>query len=123
MHDGVRPFVSERMIEEGLAAAQRTGAATAAVPAKDTIKVVGADGLIERTPDRARLWLAQTPQVFRRDLLVAAYAESAEEATDDAALLERRGLPVAVYPGSYENIKITMPEDLALAECLLGRRW
>lgn len=121
IHDGVRPFVSEHMIEEGLVTARRVGAAVAAVPVKDTVKAVAADGLVERTPDRSRLWLAQTPQVFRHDLLVAAHADGGEDAPDDAALLERRGVPVAVYPGSYDNLKITTPEDLALAECILRR--
>jgi 2-C-methyl-D-erythritol 4-phosphate cytidylyltransferase len=122
IHDGARPLVTAEMIERGLAAARRTGAATAAVPVKDTIKVVGPDGLVVETPDRAALWQAQTPQVFRHDFLLAAYRETAPTVTDDAALLERRGIAVAVFAGAYENVKITTHEDLALAACLLRQR-
>jgi 2-C-methyl-D-erythritol 4-phosphate cytidylyltransferase len=92
---------------------------------KDTPKQVGADRLIQRTLDRTELWLAQTPQTFRRALIVEAYrkAEIAHvHGTDDAALVERLGHKVAIVEGSWENIKVTTPEDLVLAEAILAAR-
>lgn len=120
IHDGARPLVTGRIIEAGLQAAQQSGAAIAAVPVKDTIKHVE-NGLVQATIDRSRHWAAQTPQVFSFALIRAAYSSphSREEATDDAALLERLGKPVTVFPGSYTNIKITTPEDIRIAEALL----
>jgi 2-C-methyl-D-erythritol 4-phosphate cytidylyltransferase len=118
VHDGARPFVSREIVARTIAAARRSGAAIAAVPVKDTIKVAGSENLIERTLERDRLWAAQTPQVFRYDLLVAAHAKAsadAASATDDAALVERLGVPVELVMGSYENIKITTPDDLETA--------
>lgn len=123
IHDGARPFLSEALIEQGLAAAQQHGAAIAAVPVKDTIKRVGADGLVVETPDRSTLWTVQTPQVFAYDLILQAHhtIDPAWDATDDAALVERAGHPVAIFMGSYENIKITTPGDLLIAEATLKR--
>lgn len=120
IHDGARPLVTEDIIESGLQAAQRVGAAIAAVPVKDTIKHVE-NGFVRATIDRSRHWAVQTPQVFSFALIRAAHAapEAREDATDDAALLERLGQPVAVFPGSYTNIKITTPGDIRLAEALL----
>jgi 2-C-methyl-D-erythritol 4-phosphate cytidylyltransferase len=111
--------VTPRLIEEGLAAAQETGAAVCALPAQDTVKRVDAQGRVLRTLDRRRLWLIQTPQVFRYDMLRQAHKRSRRPATDDAALVERLGHRVQVYPGSPRNVKVTTPEDLALAEALL----
>jgi 2-C-methyl-D-erythritol 4-phosphate cytidylyltransferase len=122
IHDGVRPFIDNDMVAAGLEAAKEYGAAVAAVPVKDTIKVVNADHLVRNTPRRETLWAAQTPQVFRTDVIRAAYRDAFGEITDDAMLLERLGQSVKVYQGSYENIKITTPEDLDLAECILKRR-
>lgn len=119
VHDGARPLVTPQLIEEGLAAAQETGAAACALPARDTVKRVDAQGRILRTLDRHRLWLIQTPQVFRYDILRQAHQRSRRPATDDAALVERLGHRVQVYPGSPRNLKVTTPEDLALAEALL----
>jgi len=119
IHDGARPLVTGELIEEGLKAA---GAAVAAVPAKDTVKVVGLEGLVLRTLSRDQVWLAQTPQVFDYELIRRAHQLTDENVTDDAALVERQGKPVRVYPGSYENIKVTTLEDLALAELLAARR-
>jgi 2-C-methyl-D-erythritol 4-phosphate cytidylyltransferase len=119
IHDGARPLVTARLIEEGLAAAQETGAAVCALPAQDTVKRVDAQGRVVRTLDRRRLWLIQTPQVFRYDILRQAHKRSRRPATDDAALVERLGHRVQVYPGSPRNLKVTTPEDLALAEALL----
>ncbi len=122
IHDGVRPFVDSALIVAGLDAAKEYGAAVAAVPVKDTIKVVNSERLVRNTPGRDSLWSAQTPQVFRTDLISDAYRDAYGDVTDDASLLERSGHPVKVYPGSYENIKITTPEDLDIAECILRRR-
>lgn len=123
IHDGARPFLSEALIEQGLAAAQQHGAAIAAVPVKDTIKRVGADGLVVETPDRSTLWTVQTPQVFAYDLILSAHhtIDPTWDATDDAALVEQANHPVAVFMGSYENIKITTPGDLLIAEATLKR--
>ncbi len=124
VHDGVRPLVSGEIVERVLRAAIETGAAVAAVPVKDTVKVAR-DGFVEETPDRSNLWLVQTPQVFRFGLLAEAYARALADgrtpATDDAALVERLGGKVRVVEGDYENIKITTPEDLLIAEALLSR--
>jgi 2-C-methyl-D-erythritol 4-phosphate cytidylyltransferase len=119
VHDGARPLVTPQLIEEGLAAAQETGAAVCGLPAPDTIKRVDEQGRVLRTLDRRRLWLVQTPQVFRYDILLEAHERSRRTATDDAALVEHLGRQVRVCPGSPRNLKVTTPEDLALAEALL----
>lgn len=115
VHDGARPFVTAEMIEAGLDAARYTGAAVAVVPAFDTVKRVAPDGSVAETLDRAALRMAQTPQVFRRDILERAHAEITDDATDDAAMAERIGVEVRTFPGSRENIKITTAEDLRVA--------
>jgi 2-C-methyl-D-erythritol 2,4-cyclodiphosphate synthase len=95
-----------------------------AVPVKDTVKMVDSDGMVRETPARDGLWIAQTPQIFRRDLLLRAYAEAERDGfagTDDASLVERLGVPVEVYPGSYDNFKVTTPEDLRVAQAILGQ--
>jgi len=119
VHDGARPFVTSEVIDRVLEAAP--AAAIAAVPVTDTVKQVDEDGTITGTPDRARLWQAQTPQGFPREGLARAYARARDEgfaATDDAALYERYVGPVRVVTGSYRNLKITRPADLAVAEAL-----
>ncbi|NLE65415.1 MAG: 2-C-methyl-D-erythritol 4-phosphate cytidylyltransferase [Elusimicrobia bacterium] len=119
VHDGVRPFVTGAMIAEGVALAKENGAAIAAVPLKPTVKLVDSvTGEVKGTLERARLFEVQTPQVFRRDVIEKAYALGLE-ATDDAALVEKAGGRVRVFPGSYRNIKITTPEDLLLAQAFL----
>lgn len=120
IHDGARPLVTPEIIAAGLEAGKRYGAATAAVPVKDTIKVVR-DGTVHTTLDRTELWAIQTPQVFSFPLIHHAHHSPAAEAdvTDDAALLERLGYAVAIFPGAYSNIKITTRDDLALAETLI----
>lgn len=120
IHDGARPFVTNEMIAAGLQAAQVSGAAIAAVPVKDTIKVVRG-GSVHSTLDRAELWAVQTPQIFSFSLIHAAHHSpaAANDVTDDAALLELLGHPVTVFPGAYTNIKITTREDLLLAELFL----
>ena len=119
IHDGARPCVSADLIERGLIAARDTGAAIAGVPVKDTIKVVSRRHLVQQTPDRHNLWAAQTPQVFRYDLIAEAHRQADTEVSDDAALVERLGHKVEVYLGSDRNIKVTTPDDLAIAEALL----
>jgi 2-C-methyl-D-erythritol 4-phosphate cytidylyltransferase len=122
VHDGARPCLTVELVERGLKEARRTGAAIAAVPLKETVKVVGADGLIESTPRRESLWAAQTPQVFRFDLIVGGYRNVSQEVTDDASLVEAVGQKVRVYMGLHDNIKVTTPEDLVLAETILRMR-
>ncbi|SHF40286.1 2-C-methyl-D-erythritol 4-phosphate cytidylyltransferase [Desulfacinum infernum DSM 9756] len=117
IHDGVRPFASPDLFRRTLEAARETGAAVCACPAVDTVKLVR-NGRVEKTLDRRRVWLAQTPQVFRRDILLTAYERAAKEglqATDDAALVEELGMAVAVVEGERTNVKITTPEDLRWA--------
>jgi len=123
IHDGARPFITTTLIKQGLAAARQHGAATAAVPVKDTIKRAGPDGLVIETLDRSALWATQTPQVFAYDLILSAHRaiDPAWDATDDAALVERAGHPVALFMGAYDNIKITTPDDLLIAEAMLKR--
>jgi 2-C-methyl-D-erythritol 4-phosphate cytidylyltransferase len=122
VHDAARPLVTPQLIARGLEAAATTGAAIAAVPVTDTIKLVGPNRYVRATPPRADLWSVQTPQVFRYRLLVDAYAEAQGEFTDDASVLEQLGLPVQVFKGGYDNIKVTHAQDLALAEALLALR-
>jgi 2-C-methyl-D-erythritol 4-phosphate cytidylyltransferase len=125
VHDAVRPFLTQRMVEEVVTTARAKGAAIIALPMKDTVKQVGADHIIERTVDRQSLWLAQTPQAFRRDWLLAAHRKAHAEgvrATDDAYLIEWYGHPVSVVEGSGENIKVTRPEDMIIGEAILAAR-
>ena len=126
VHDGARPFVTEAMIERALDAARQTGAAVVAVPVKDTIKQSGPTGIVNRTLPREQLWAAQTPQAFAFDVLYRAYAAAEAEGflgTDDAMLVEWAGTAeVAIVEGSYENVKITTPDDLIAAELIARRR-
>ncbi len=123
IHDGARPLVTPELITRGVALARETGAALCAVPARDTVKDVEGDPpVVAATPDRARAWLAQTPQVFDRQLLLDAHIRAEADATDDSALVEATGHRVRVYEGDYANIKITTPEDLIVAEALLRER-
>lgn len=125
VHDAVRPFLTADMLARVVAAAEQHGAAIVAIPMRDTVKRVGADGLIEETVDRKPLWLAQTPQAFARNLLEEAHSQAAASgfrATDDAQLVERLGHRVAIVEGSTDNIKITRPEDLMIGEAILASR-
>ena len=125
IHDAVRPFVTLRMITEVVTMARKEGAAIIALPMRDTVKQVRTDGMIERTVDRTPLWLAQTPQAFRRDWIETAHRKAHAEgvrATDDAFLVEWLGHSVAVVEGSGENIKVTRPEDLVIGEAILASR-
>ncbi|MFC1873748.1 2-C-methyl-D-erythritol 4-phosphate cytidylyltransferase [Chloroflexota bacterium] len=118
IHDGARPLVTADLIEQGLEAVRETGAAIAAVPVTDTIKMAGNDNIVQGTPPRQNLWAVQTPQVFRFDIITRAYDKAHGDVTDDATLVEQRGHRVKLYMGSYDNIKVTTPEDLAIAEVL-----
>ena len=122
VHDAARPLVTTAAIERVIAGARVTGAAVPGVPEKNTIKVVSADGMVESTPDRSRLWEIQTPQGFHRRVLMEAYLRAMQDgfvATDDAGLVERIGHPVQVVDGDNWNFKVTTPEDLAAAESFL----
>jgi 2-C-methyl-D-erythritol 4-phosphate cytidylyltransferase len=118
IHDGARPLVTAVLIERGLEAAKETGAAIAAVPVTDTIKVAGDDRIVNQTLSRQNLWAVQTPQVFSLDIITGAYKRAIGNVTDDASLVEQAGHKVKLYMGSYDNIKITTPDDLVLAEVL-----
>jgi 2-C-methyl-D-erythritol 4-phosphate cytidylyltransferase len=123
VHDGARPFVTARIVNQALDMAYRVGGAVVAIPMPDTVKRVDPIGLIQETLSRDSLWLIQTPQVFRFSWLVEAhqFAEANNlEVTDDAALIEQLGYPVSVVQGSSTNIKITRPEDLQLGEAILA---
>ena len=122
VHDGARPFIDGGLVATGLEKARVTGAAVAAVPVKDTIKSADARDLVEKTLRRDRLWSVQTPQVFRRDLLADAHNRSSTDVTDDAAMVEAIGGKIKIYMGGQLNFKVTIPEDLAMAEALLRTR-
>lgn len=121
IHDGARPLVSSRLIEESILAARKYGAVTTAVLAKDTVRLMEKGKFVNRLP-REKVALIQTPQAFLFPLLREAYTRAREDGfvgTDDASLVEHLGQPVWMVPGSYDNIKITTAEDLVLAEALL----
>ena len=120
IHDGARPLVDNSILYRGFDAALDTGAATAAVPAKDTIKLISGKGIVRETLPRDQLWHIQTPQIFRYDLLMEAHRQCQEDYTDDAAMVESLGVQVKVFWGSYDNIKVTTPGDLLFAETLVS---
>ncbi len=125
VHDGVRPFVTRDMITRVVAAAAQCGAASIGVPAKDTIKETTDENIVTATLRRQNLWQTQTPQAFGYELLCRAYAEAQRDhfyGTDDASLVERMGVNVRMVAGSHENIKITTPEDLLIAEALMENK-
>lgn len=118
IHDGARPFLNKDILERAIDAGLKKGAAVVGVPAKDTIKIVNNDQSVKETPDRQYIWQVQTPQVFRKEVILKAYQEAAEKGwtgTDDASLVEKLGMPVYMVKGDYMNIKITTPEDLIFA--------
>jgi 2-C-methyl-D-erythritol 4-phosphate cytidylyltransferase/2-C-methyl-D-erythritol 2,4-cyclodiphosphate synthase len=124
IHDAARPFVTEALISRAIAAADATGAAVPAIPVTDTIKLIDQSGLVEATPERARLRIAQTPQAFRFDVILDAHRRAAQDGrsdfTDDAALAEWAGLTVATFEGDPANMKLTTPEDFVREEARLG---
>lgn len=121
VHDAARPLVSVPLVERVLAAAAEIGAAIPVVPVSDTLHQIGPDGMLAKTLDRATLRAAQTPQIARRDWLVAA-SQDAAYSTDEGGLLHAAGYPVGLVEGDPANLKITWPEDLLLAEGLLAAR-
>ena len=124
IHDGVRPFITNKLINASLKTAQRFKASVVAVPVKPTLKYVKKDGHIQNSPDRKRFWEAQTPQVFKRDLIEKAYERLSRkkiDITDDSMLVEQIGLRPKIVLGSYNNIKITTQEDLELARTLISK--
>jgi 2-C-methyl-D-erythritol 4-phosphate cytidylyltransferase len=125
IHDAARPLVTPDLIARAIASGRASGAAVAAVPVTDTIKRVDRSGAVRETLDRAELWAVQTPQVFRRDWLEAAFAKCAGSGrtfTDEGGLIEWAGHTVRVFPGAVENLKLTTASDLIVADALLRAR-
>ncbi len=122
VHDGARPLVTPQIIAAVLAAAEHTGAATAAAPVSDTLKLAGEGDTVLRTVPREGLWAVQTPQAFRYELLVRAYDTVQEDVTDDCAMVERLGVAVRLCAAPQWNVKVTTPGDIELADALLRRR-
>ena len=124
IHDGTRPFITEEIIERGLEKVKETGACVVGMPSKDTIKLSDAEGYVKETPDRKCVWTIQTPQIFSYALIREAHdsirKKDMSKITDDAMVIEQEtGVKVALAEGSYQNIKITTPEDLYIAEAFL----
>jgi 2-C-methyl-D-erythritol 4-phosphate cytidylyltransferase len=122
IQDGARPFLTLELIRDGLEAAKSTGAAVAAVPVTDTVKRGGSDLMVRETLNRQELWAAQTPQIFRFDIITKAHEQIKDDVTDSTGMVEQLGYKVKLYMGSYGNIKITTPEDLALAEVIARKK-
>ena len=126
IHDGVRPMVDEAMIRRVLRAARDHRCVITGLPATDTVKEVGDSGRVLKTHDRGKIWLVQTPQVFRYADIISAHRQAQKEGwegiTDDAALAERSGIPVTMVEGSQRNIKVTTPQDLELMRILVKDR-
>ena len=120
VHDGARPLVTHDLIKAAFDGAKEKGAALCAVPINDTVKRGDETRLVKSTVSRRDLWLAQTPQAFRRPLLLRAHDGITQDITDDAAMVELLGEPIQLVPGSKRNLKVTTPEDLVMAEALLG---
>ena len=122
VHDAVRPFITTSLIIETTQVAIKFGGAIVGVPAKDTIKKVDHNKCIQDTPDRSNLWQAQTPQIFKKNLIINAYNSAINDnffGTDDASLVERVGGKVKIVEGNRSNLKITYPVDLKIAEMIL----
>nr|WP_295280993.1 2-C-methyl-D-erythritol 4-phosphate cytidylyltransferase [uncultured Blautia sp.] len=124
IHDGARPFITEDIIQRGYDAVTVTGACVIGMPSKDTVKLADSSGYIKETPDRKIVWNIQTPQIFSRELIRGAYESIRKKdmsgVTDDAMVVEQEtGTRILLVEGSYRNIKITTPEDLAVAEAFL----
>lgn len=123
-HDGARPLIHSETLKQCVEETVRHGATIVAVPVKETIKVVDDELEVVETPKRSQLWSVQTPQTFRKELLERAHLQAIEDdfiGTDDSMLVERLGHPVKIVKGHYENLKITTPEDLILAESIFER--
>lgn len=125
VHDGARPLVSVDIIAGAVSEVKKYHSVAVGVPSKDTVKEITDDGMVKDTLDRNIIWLIQTPQIFSRDIILEAYKRAVKigyKATDDAKLVERMGQEVRLVKGSYENIKVTAPEDLAFVEAILKKR-
>lgn len=127
IHDCARPFVDEEMLKRAYESVEKYSACVVGVPSKDTVKLSDDKGYVADTPDRSRVWIVQTPQVFEKDLIIEAYSrfmmEDCIQATDDAMVVEREmDIPVKLIMGSYENIKVTTAEDLDIAEIFVKRK-
>lgn len=128
IHDGARPFVEEAILERAYETVEKYKACVAGMPSKDTVKLLDEDGFAKETPQRNCVWAVQTPQVFESGLIIEAYSrlmrEDSIKVTDDAMVVEQTmDTPVKLFEGSYENIKITTPEDLEIAEVFLKRKF
>lgn len=121
IHDGARPMISMEILDNGMKAALETGAAIAAVPTKDTIKVVSRNRVVNRTISRKESWQTQTPQIFRYELIREAHRRSKGSFPDDSAMVEKMKHPVKIFMGAYSNIKITTPGDLTIANTWMGK--
>lgn len=126
IHDGARPFITEEILERGFEGVQETGACVIGMPSKDTVKLADADGFVRETPDRSSVWIIQTPQIFSYSLIREAHESIRQKnmtmITDDAMVIEQEtGTKIRLAEGSYQNIKITTPEDLAVAEAFVRR--
>ena len=125
IHDGVRPFVSRDSIKSIIEETKKHGCCVLGMPVKDTIKICTEDGFVETTPQRSLLWQAQTPQAFKYDIIMNAHTKAKEDGflgTDDSMLTERLGYKTKMVAGSYENIKITTPEDLDIGLKILEKQ-
>lgn len=125
IHDGARPFINEEILQRGLGGVRKTGACVIGMPAKDTVKIADADGFVKETPNRNLVWTVQTPQIFSYPLIRKAHEsirkKDMSSVTDDAMVVEQEtGIKVHLAEGSYQNIKITTPEDLLIAEAFLS---
>lgn len=127
IHDGARPLITSEKINEAIDAVKRTGACVVGMPVKDTIQILNEERVITSTPDRRYTWIAQTPQCFSYELVFSAYDKAIKNGditiTDDAMVVKRYGnAPITMLEGGYENIKVTTPEDVLVAECFLKMR-
>ena len=127
IHDGARPFITTDILERCFETVQKSGACVTGMPSKDTVKISDENGFVTDTPDRRKVWIIQTPQVFSYKLILDAHRkirdEGTEGITDDAMIIERMtDVRVKLAEGSYDNIKITTPEDIAVAEAILNSR-
>lgn len=125
IHDGARPIVPDGIVERCIEEAKIYGAVSAGMPAKETIKILNEEGFVEYTPERRRVWITQTPQAFKPDIIRKAHERADIKGiagTDDAFLVEHMGIKVKMIECSYENIKVTTPEDLIIAETIMNNK-
>ncbi len=126
IHDGARPIVTDNIIERCIEGAKAYGAVSAGMPVKETIKVLDENGFVKCTPERGTLWVTQTPQAFKPEIIRNAHESALSNGisgTDDAFLVESMGIKVKMIESSYENIKVTTPEDIIIAETLMKKKF